>query len=290
MTDPYKLDPARQYVVNFSGGRSSGYMLRQILDANDGLPDNCRVIFTNTGKERNETLDFVQRCGAEWDVPIIWLEFRYRAEAGGRSNPKYWFCEVNHNMASRNGEPFQQLIRAKTMLPNAVIRFCTSELKVRTTQRYMRSQCGLKPDDYINVLGIRYDEPRRWEKALMKHCTSDYPMVHARVAKGDVNAYWSASNFDLGITSEQGNCDLCFLKGWRNLLELVKDDPSTADWWIEQEAWITPLHKAAGVIKKETSTFRKEYSYAEIKEEAVNPRQGSLDLPDEPHADCFCGD
>ena len=291
MSDPYALDPGRQYVINFSGGRSSGYMLRQILDASGRLPSNAHVIFTNTGKERPETLDFVQRCGTEWDVPIIWLEYRYRKEAkGGRSDPKHWFCQVSHNSASRSGEPFTQLIDAKKMLPNAVMRFCTSELKVRTTERWMRDKKGLKPSDYTNLLGIRYDEPNRWSKALMAHCTSDFPMVHGRVTKAAVNAYWAASAFDLGITSEQGNCDLCFLKGWRKLLELVEDDPSTADWWIAQEAGITPYHTENGIIKKSMSTFRKEYSYAEIKDEAVNPRQMLLDLPDEPHADCFCGD
>ena len=48
-------------VINVSGGRSSAFMLRQVLDAHGGeLPPRCEAVFANTGKERRETLDFVQ--------------------------------------------------------------------------------------------------------------------------------------------------------------------------------------------------------------------------------------
>jgi predicted phosphoadenosine phosphosulfate sulfurtransferase len=45
--------------ISFSGARTSGYMLRQIVDAYGGtLPDDVIVAFMNTGK-REETLRFV---------------------------------------------------------------------------------------------------------------------------------------------------------------------------------------------------------------------------------------
>jgi len=58
-------------VISFSGGRTSGMMLWSILDAHDGtLPTDVRVLFANTGKECDETLDFVNDCAANWNVPI----------------------------------------------------------------------------------------------------------------------------------------------------------------------------------------------------------------------------
>lgn len=45
---PYKMSGTT--VVSFSGGRSSDYMLRQVLDANDDL-DDLIVTFANTGKQ-----------------------------------------------------------------------------------------------------------------------------------------------------------------------------------------------------------------------------------------------
>lgn len=80
-------------VISFSGGRSSAYMLWLILQAHGGvLPDDVVVAFDNTGREMEATLAFVARCGSEWQVPIVWLEFRGRTRNG--------FTVVNHNSAS----------------------------------------------------------------------------------------------------------------------------------------------------------------------------------------------
>ena len=63
-------------LISFSGGRSSGYMLKHILDAHGGeLPDGVYVVFFNTGKEMPQTLEFVAECGERWGVKIWWLEF-----------------------------------------------------------------------------------------------------------------------------------------------------------------------------------------------------------------------
>ena len=61
--------------ISFSGGRSSGYMLYKILEAQGGLLPDQRVIFANTGKEMPETLDFVHQCSQEWGVDITWIEY-----------------------------------------------------------------------------------------------------------------------------------------------------------------------------------------------------------------------
>ncbi len=86
--NPYRI-PDRSpwfHVVNVSGGRSSAYMLKQVLDAHDGvLPPRCEAVFANTGRERPETLDFVQAMGERWNVPVTWLDFDYRPDR----TPKY---------------------------------------------------------------------------------------------------------------------------------------------------------------------------------------------------------
>ena len=47
--DPYKVEPP--FYVSFSGGRTSGYLLRHILDAWGGqMPKDALVLFANTGK------------------------------------------------------------------------------------------------------------------------------------------------------------------------------------------------------------------------------------------------
>lgn len=92
MRDPF--DITEPTCISFSGGRSSAYMLWRVLQANGGLPKDAFVCFANTGKEEEATLRFVQRCAAEWDIPITWLEFE-DTETGFRT--------VDFASASRGG-------------------------------------------------------------------------------------------------------------------------------------------------------------------------------------------
>jgi 3'-phosphoadenosine 5'-phosphosulfate sulfotransferase (PAPS reductase)/FAD synthetase len=126
--DPFKI--TEPTVISFSGGRTSAYMLWRILQSNGGLPAEAKVVFANTGKEEEATLKFVKDCQDNWGVPITWLEYR---------KDKPLFVEVTFETASRNGEPFEQLIQKRKYLPNPVSRFCTVELKVRTMHRYLKA-------------------------------------------------------------------------------------------------------------------------------------------------------
>jgi len=106
--NPYYTD--EPCVISFSGGRSSAFMLYQILQAHEGkLPDYIKVCFANTGKEMPQTLDFVRDCGEKWGVNIVWLErfMTINAEEGKKYG---WHLKVvDYDTASRNGEPFESL-------------------------------------------------------------------------------------------------------------------------------------------------------------------------------------
>ena len=95
--------PSKDVQISFSGGRTSAYMLYKILEANNGLPDKAKVIFTNTGREMEQTLDFIQQCSERWNVNVIWLEYDL-------IDGKNTYKQVSHNSASRNGEPFEKII------------------------------------------------------------------------------------------------------------------------------------------------------------------------------------
>ena len=128
-------------VISFSGGRTSAEMTRRILDAHDGeLPDDVFVDFTNTGKEREETLVFVNECSLRWNVPITWLERTPGPHRDDIDEPHQRFRVVTFETASRNGEPFDDIIRERGMVPRPRIRFCTEELKLRVMQNAMRAR------------------------------------------------------------------------------------------------------------------------------------------------------
>lgn len=226
-------------LISFSGGRTSAFMLFMILWAHGGkLPGDVHVCFANTGKEREETLRFVHECATRWGVRIHWLE-RKAARRGSKAADRY--VEVGFNSASRNGEPFEALIRSKQYLPNSQMRYCTIELKIRVMIAFMKAQ-GYRR--WTNAVGLRGDEMHRVFKAIERNKSGKEPfrvvMPMATKAAGwikqrDVQAFWKAQPFDLGIHSADGNCDLCFLKARQSRMRRIRQDPSSADWWIAQE-------------------------------------------------------
>lgn len=256
MTGPYTL-PDGFVQVAFSGGRTSAYMLHAILEANGALPERVQVTFQNTGREMSETLDFVAECGKRWGVPIVWLE--YRSEEPG-------FEIVGHNSASRDGAPFEALVRKRKFLPNQNARFCTTELKVRAAKRYLRS---LGWDYWTNCVGLRADEPKRLKPEGVKLRGDRWsvwqPLANAGVSKHDVAAFWRRQPFDLRLPNVGGkcwlgNCDGCFLKSEANLSALARDYPERHAWWEEMEALASSLTSGTG------GTFSKRYARSDLRE------------------------
>ena len=231
MRNPYLIDlPA---VVSFSGGRTSGFMLRQILDAHGGQPDGLRVCFQNTGLEHPATLQFIKDVQDHWDVHIDWTEYTLDNEG------EHAFRVVNFDTCSRNGEPFTALIEKREMLPTPVSRICTVNLKMRTLDRFLRTLPS-HAEGYTNAVGLRYDEPRRATriKADNSRETVVVPMYDARHSIDDVMAFWSQQPFDLGLPWDNnlwGNCQGCFLKSRGKLEHIAREDPSALEWWVAQE-------------------------------------------------------
>lgn len=261
MKNPYIIDEPT--CISFSGGRTSGYMLYKVLEANNGLPDNAVVCFANTGKEEEATLKFVHDCSVNWNVPIVWLE--YRAD-------KPLFELVTYETASRNGEPFEQLINKKNYLPNQAQRFCTQELKVKTFDRYFKS---IGWSEFTTFVGIRADEQRRVSKISQQE-DKLMPLARLGVSEKDVWDFWNNHSFDLQLPKSSGasNCDLCFLKGTAILTSLIQQNPERTIWWEKQEL------KIGARFSKDKPTYQQMAKF--------NREQSQLfsDLSIE----CFCGD
>ncbi len=236
MSDPFRFDgPA---VISFSGGRTSAYMLRRVLDANGGvLPPDTHVIFANTGKEREETLRFIHECETRWNVPVVWAEYRPLTMEQDHHPSQFSIDVVSYETASRNGEPFDRLIQKMGMLPNVTMRHCTNYLKGRVIDGYARRVLGF--ESWLAVIGIRADEPRRVSRmraqSERERGERHLPLADVGVTEADVLGYWAQQPFDLGLRRDQGNCDLCFLKSFPKILNLVREEPARAVWWANWE-------------------------------------------------------
>jgi len=247
--------------ISFSGGRTSAYMLHQIMEANGGLPeDRVEVVFTNTGREFPETLDFVAEVGQRWGVSITWVEYR-RGVPG--------FEVIGRQGASMNGEPFDALIDAKQYLPNVTQRFCTQDLKILPAKRYLVA-AGWK--HWTSAIGIRADEAHRLPDSFKRNkerWTRWHPLADAGVSKRDVMAFWARQPFDLclqninGVTPN-GNCDGCFLKSEKSRAALIRDYPERAAWWEAAEARIGALETQKG-RPTDASLFDKRGGWAQLR-------------------------
>ena len=283
MRDPFRVDGPT--CISFSGGRTSAYMLWRVLQSNGGLPAEAVVCFANTGKEEEATLRFVRDCGANWNVPITWVEYR---------NDERGYAVVDFDTASRNGEPFEAIIRKRQYLPNPVTRFCTSELKIRTMAKLLKNRAMLA-DGLDMFIGIRADEQRRVakiragknsESASITNCV---PLADAGVTIADMAAFWHAQPFRLELPTPNGktlagNCDLCFLKAGNQVQTLIAEKPERAIWWARMEALALAL-----ASKPSGARFRSDRpSYQAMYENALN-QADAFGFEDEGIA-CFCGD
>ncbi|MFG6660075.1 phosphoadenosine phosphosulfate reductase family protein [Sulfitobacter sp. 915] len=193
---PYLLPEGNVHIA-FSGGRTSAYMLHQIAETNGGIPDCVRVVFANTGREMNGTLDFVQEVSDRWAIPITWVKY---------SPVKPWYEVVSHNIAARDGEPFKAMILHKRFVPNGRKRICTEQLKVRAAKRMLVSQ-GWK--SWVKALGIRADEPHRHDMPDQPREALWMPLVSANVRRDEVLRFWQRQPFDLAAGTVS-NCRQCF--------------------------------------------------------------------------------
>lgn len=278
MSNPFEIKEPT--VISFSGGRTSGFMLYKVLEAHQmSLPDDTKVIFANTGKEDEATLKFVNDCSVYWNVPIVWLEYQDHEDSKQR------FKVVTFETASRNGEPFEAIIRKRQYLPNPVTRFCTAELKIRTIHKYLRSIGWDDHDENSDWIGIRADEPRRAAKIARERT----PLVTAGIGKNDVGNFWKAQPFDLGLpnfngVTYHGNCDLCFLKGESQTRSLIAEKPERAVWWAKMEAMAMAM-----ASKPDGARFRKDRDSYQAMMNYAKDQMPMFDDPDESIA-CFCGD
>lgn len=212
----------KKIIVSFSGGRTSAFLLKYLWEKHNG---NILAIFANTGKEKEETLKFVNDCSKNWNIPITWIE----AEVIFEKNVGTSFKEVNYETASRNGEPFENIIK-KYGIPNMSFSHCSRELKIIPINKYLKKN---NINDYYMAIGIRYDERHRINRDRKNYI---YPLAdEIKVDSNFIRNWWDKQPFNLNLKDYEGNCDLCHKKSKRKILTILSENPKIAEWWSQME-------------------------------------------------------
>lgn len=214
--------------ISFSGGRTSAYMTKLILDNWKDKYDFI-VTFANTGKEHPKTLEFIHNCDTIFGFNTVWLEANvFMDERKGTS-----FKIVSYEAASRNGKPFEQVIQ-KYGISNPSYLHCTRELKLAPMRSYLAS-LGINHKEIPTAIGIRADEKRRISKTagvdnIIYPLITDWPSD-----KQDVLDFWEDQLFDLGLDEWDGNCVGCFKKSFKKIFKQLDTDPTSLDWHNKME-------------------------------------------------------
>ncbi|RKT01071.1 phosphoadenosine phosphosulfate reductase domain-containing protein [Chryseobacterium defluvii] len=212
-------------LISFSGGETSGFMLWWLLE-NKSDEYDFTIVFANTGRENEETLEFVKKCAEHFGCEIIWIEAVIHPQYRKGTTHKvvsYETATRNQDWKHRNDTPYELMVK-KYGLANIASRSSTRELKERPIHSYMKS-LGFKKNEYETFIGIRVDEFDRMNTKKGEY-NLKYPLVTWKpFTKKHVNYWWSLMSFRLNLKGWEGNCVTCYKKNPDKLTQIMIDDP-----------------------------------------------------------------
>jgi len=214
---------ADRLLISFSGGETSAYMTRWIMQNWRERYDDILVVFANTGQENEQTLEFVHACDVAFGFGTRWIEaVQYPGERKSSG-----FKIVNFDTANREGAPFEASIK-KYGIPNQKFKDCTRGLKQKPIEAFARSY-GWENGSYDLAIGIRADEidrvsVRASERRIVYPLAFEHPMT-----KPKINSWWADQTFRLELKGYQGNCKWCWKKSLRKHLTIIAENPAAYD-------------------------------------------------------------
>jgi hypothetical protein len=260
-------------LVSFSGGETSAFMAQWLNNHYEKYGyKNIVFVFANTGLENEQTLEFIDRCDKYFNLNVQWIE----AEIVQLHKKGTRFYRTDFENASRNGEPFEQMI-SKYGIPNQANPHCTRELKGAPISAFGVE--WFNGEKYHTAIGIRQDEADRMN-AKAKEMGFIYPLISSRMmpsTKPMINFYWRSMPFRLELKGYQGNCKTCWKKADKKLYQIAKENPKAFEFMDTMEQKYGNFFPAQRIemrakegkeLPKDITFFRNNRSAKQILEEA----------------------
>lgn len=268
----------KNLLVTVSGGRSSGMMARHIQTHPQYADFKKVYVFANTGQERKETIDFLKQMVEVWELPLVLIEGAYSNEKGSSISYK----KVDFENLSMNSEPFEAAIahRCKgdfVSLPNVNAPYCSEMLKTAPSHKFAKDIFNKEP--YLTAIGFRAEDmPKRISWAEIKQEKKRiFPLItdfKYPISQHDVINFWKTQTFDLQISSALGNCELCWKKSDKKLVQsIIGGTSGSIDFWQRME------------IKYNSFAFRGNRSVIDL---VKLSKQQTLNLFDDNEFNCLC--
>jgi hypothetical protein len=173
--------------------------------------------------------------------------------------------KIGKNINWVSGDSFEKVIQKKKALPNMMMRFCTTEMKIKPIFDF----CHNEIKEVVNMqIGFRYDEKERanrenthfktivgqsekgrnkWDDIYWRELS--YPLIDNKIVHPTIAKWANKSGL---IFPEDSNCVGCFWKPIQQLRKNWDDEPLKMRWFSEMEMIMN-------------RTFRKEMKFKTIK-------------------------
>jgi hypothetical protein len=221
----------KNLLVSFSGGETSAFMGQWLKNNYKRYGyENIVFVFANTGLENEQTLEFVERCDKHFEFDMQWVEAKIIHEY--KKGTRFDFTDFKN--ASRNGEPFEQMI-SKYGIPNQANPQCTRELKGAPIAAFGKE--WFNSESYHTAIGIRKDEMDRMNDKA-KQMGFIYPLISSKMiptSKPIINIYWRSMPFRLELKGYQGNCATCWKKADKKLYKIAQENPKAFEFMDRME-------------------------------------------------------
>lgn len=240
----------KNLLISFSGGETSAFMAQWLQkNAHEHGFTNLVFVYANTGQENEETLDFVKKCDEHFKFNTYWVEgVVHHGERKGTTHRL-----IDFETASRNGEPFEQIIK-KYGIPNQAFPHCTRELKQNPITSFAKEY--FKGEKYWTAIGIRIDEIDRMNAKRIER-RFVYPLIEKSMipfTKQKVNFFWKNQTFRLNLKGYQGNCVSCWKKSDPKLYQIAIENKTAFEFMDKMESKYPRV--GAEFLKDETCVDR----------------------------------
>jgi hypothetical protein len=226
-------------LVSVSGGRSSAMMARHIQQSEKYKDFEKLYVFANTGMERPETIQFLKDMEDHWGLDLVKIEGVYSEDMGVGIKYKI----VDYDTIDMNAKVFEESVKHYNKgsfdgLPYSKAPYCSQAMKQRPIDKLAKDVFGTTK--YITAIGFRKEDmPKRINWIDIKHDEKRiYPLLtdyDEPVGVTDLGKFWNQQPFKLNISSHLGNCELCWKKSDKVLVEAIQNGTRFVGWWKQME-------------------------------------------------------
>lgn len=202
-------------VVSFSGGRTSAYLCKIMIDTYGR--DNVDFIYMDTGAEHPKTYDFIRNVNREFGLNLTCLRLKINPNLGKGNS----YSIVSIGDLKPDLKPFKDMI-SKYGVPYIGGMFCTDRMKLTPFKKYCEDTYGKK--NYETWLGIRFDEPSRiWSDNNKKDLSVFKQLSLSGMTNYEMSDMYAAIYSGIASVSDFDISDLAKELCTKRLLNLAND-------------------------------------------------------------------